>query len=108
DVQGAERLVHEQDGQPIDQHLGHRYALALPARELVWVAVLEASQTDAREPLASENRRLGLRRAAQDGPEQRVVEGSFPGQQGVGLEHVAAVAIDSSDRPTRRTHAPLS
>src|SRR5436309_3206986 len=50
-VEGGERLVHEQDPGPVDEALGERHALSHPARELVWMAVLEARQADAGDPL---------------------------------------------------------
>ena len=45
-VEGAERLVEEQDGGPVDQGPGERDALGLAAGDLVRLAVLEARQLD--------------------------------------------------------------
>ena len=52
DVERGERLVHQQDLRIEDQHLRQRHALAHAARELVRIAVLEAREADARQPLA--------------------------------------------------------
>ena len=51
DVERRERLVHEQDLRIEDQHLRERGALAHAARELVRVAVAEAREAHAREPV---------------------------------------------------------
>ena len=62
DVERGERLVHQQDLRVEDQHLRERDALAHAAGELVRIAVLEAGEADAREPVA--RLRVARRRAA--------------------------------------------
>ena len=52
DVERRERLVHQQDLRVEDQHLRERDALPHSARQLVRVAVLEAREADARQPVA--------------------------------------------------------
>ena len=45
-VEGAERLVEEQDRRAVDQRARERDALRLAARDLVRLAILEAGQLD--------------------------------------------------------------
>ena len=51
EVEGAERLVEQQDGRPIDERPGERDALRLATRDLARLATLEAGQLDQLEHL---------------------------------------------------------
>ena len=51
EVEGAERLVEEEDARPVDDRAGQRDALALPARELQRLALAEADEPHDRKRL---------------------------------------------------------
>ena len=97
-VERRERLVHQQQSRIEDQYLGQRDALAHAAGELVRIALLEAGEADAIEPLP----RALFRFAAIDAREfqtgEHVVERVAPGHQRFGLEHVAGAAVDAGKR----------
>ena len=51
EVEGAERLVEQQDGRPVDERPGQGHALRLAARDLAGLATFEAWQLDELEHL---------------------------------------------------------
>ncbi len=103
-IERRERLVHQQDAGPVRQRARDRHALLHAARELVGVGVGEAGQTHDLDPLA----RLGFGRGralpAHLEPEHHVLEHGAPGEQGVALEHHAAVRARAVHRLAVEQH----
>src|SRR5262249_2276881 len=64
-------------------------ALALAAAEMAWVAMLEACEPDAVEPIVGLHQRALARNVAKAQPECDVVAGGAPRQQGVVLKQDA-------------------
>src|SRR5216684_5480525 len=94
-VQGAERLVHQQDLRLVDKGLGQRHPLAHAARELVRVAVLETGQPDTRDPIVSALARLGFWLTAEQRAGDDVAEHILPGEDRVSLEDIANARVDA-------------
>ena len=97
-VERRERLVHEEDLRVEDEHLRERDALSHAARELVGVAVAEAGEAHAREPVLALRAGGGPVLAAELEARRHVVEGAAPGHQRLGLEHVAGAAVHARER----------
>src|SRR5438270_4864876 len=96
-VERAEGLIHEQDPRLVDQALGEGHPLAHAPGKLVRVAVLEARQADAGDPVASPLARLLARspQVARAGGD--VLQHRLPGKDGVGLEDIADALGDAVD-----------
>ena len=95
-VERREGLVHEDDVGIEDERLREADALSHAARELVRIAVAEAAEADAPEPLL--RLLLGPGAAAELEPGGDVLQRRAPRHQAVGLEHVAGAAVDSRER----------
>ena len=90
-VEGAERLVEQQDVGFGRQGPGDRDPLAHAARELVGRVVRELRQADDAEQLLHPSGALGLAHAHALEPERDVLRDRAPRIEAVGLEHHAAV-----------------
>ena len=93
-VEGAERLVEEQDPGPVDERPGERDALPLAARELARLAPLVALEADHPERLADPPPALGLGHLADHEAVGDVVADRHVGEQRVVLEDGVDVTIE--------------
>src|SRR5260221_2560979 len=107
-VEGAERLVHQQDLRFVDKCLGQRHALAHAARELVRVAVLETGQSDTRNPLVRALERLGFWLAAEQRACGHVAQHIPPGENSIGLEDIANARVDALHGFAHHLHRPFT
>ena len=92
-VQRAERLVQQQHARTGRERAGERDALALPAGELVGVAVGERRELHELEQLVDPGLDVGLGRLAHAEPEPDVVGDGHVPEQRVVLEHEADAAL---------------
>jgi hypothetical protein len=97
-VERRQRLVEQQDGGLDSQRAGQRHALLLTARELVRVVVDARRQADELEQLRGTGAALVARDLAHAQPELDVLAGRHVGEQAVGLEHHAHVALAGRHR----------
>ena len=107
-IEGAERLVEQDQARLHHQRAGNAHALAHPAGELRRIAGREIGQTDEAQYVAHARRALLAIeiRAAQ--PEGDVLGDGQPGEGGVLLEHDAhAVGRLARDRPAFEQHRAL-
>src|SRR5215211_6031289 len=98
-VEGAERLVEQQDRRLVGQRARDRGALLHAAGELLWVMLRKAGKSDPLKPLAHDATARGRRNALLAQPERNVVGDGEPGEQSVGLKHHAAIGPRPGDRP---------
>ncbi len=94
EIEGAERLVQEERGGPVDQRARECDALLLPARELSGFALLQSLEPDDAEHLLDALLLLPLRHPLEPECEGNVVEDRHVWEEGVVLEdhvHVATV-----------------
>jgi hypothetical protein len=105
-VQGAERLVEEQDLRIVRQRAREGGALLHAAGQHLRVVRLEAAQPDALDVVGRDAVLLGLRHALLPQAEADVLLHGQPGKQRVGLEHHAAVRPGPRDRLAVEQHAP--
>src|SRR5712691_7396600 len=103
-VEGGERLVHQEDARAVDQALRERHPLAHPARELVRIPVLETGQSDAGDPVASLQAGVAIRKSLIARARGHVLQDRLPGEDRVGLEHVADAGSDAGDGPADHLH----
>src|SRR5712692_116355 len=94
-VEGAKRLVHQQDLRLVDKGLRQRHSLAHAAGELMRVAVLETGQPDARDPIARALARLSFSLAAEQRAGDDVAEHILPREDRVSLEDIADARVDA-------------
>ena len=92
-VEGAERLVEEQHGRPVDQGPGQRDALGLAARDLGRLARLEARQLDEREHVGHPALDLGVLDVLAAKAEGDVLEDRQVREERVVLEDRVDVAL---------------
>jgi light-independent protochlorophyllide reductase subunit B len=92
-VQRAQRLVQQQHLRAGGERARQRHPLLLPARELVGIAPAQIGQADQRQHLG--HPRLGLRprHARHLQPETHVLRHRQVGEQRIGLEHHADLAL---------------
>src|SRR5438477_2941993 len=98
DIERAEGLVHQQDARRVDQALRKRDPLAHSAGQLIRIAVLEACQADARDPIAGSLPRVAVRSAVIARARGDVSQHGLPGEDRVGLEDVADSIRDAGHR----------
>ena len=97
-VEGAERLVHQQQARVGRQRAGQPHALLLSARKLPDMSLAKAGQVDQREHFTGFLFTPGARHAGQFQAKTDVAQHVLPGQQGVVLEHHAAVGARALHR----------
>src|SRR5215470_14086763 len=97
-IERAERLVHEQDRRIEGERARDRGALLHAARELGWIAVLEALEADELNEGLRALLALGARHALPLEPVKDVGAHRLPRKQREMLEHDAAVGPGSGDR----------
>src|SRR5207342_3701898 len=100
EVEGAERLVQQEDLGTVDQRARQGHALALPARELARLALSEGRQLHHRERVGRAVAALGRRHLLDLEPVLDVLLHRHVGEQGVVLEdrvHVALVRGEVGD-----------
>src|SRR5438270_9782677 len=100
-IERGKGLVHQEDPRVVDQALRQADPFAHAARELVRVAIFEAGQADARDPLLCllAGVPIGdavIARAGGDVPQHRL-----PGENGVALDDVAGALGDTANRFAR-------
>ena len=88
-IQGAERLVHEQQHRIVDQRAANRDALAHAPRQLRGIAVLEPREAGECEQAAGMLFRLSPVAMAEIDRQHEVVHDAAPFEQRVALEHHA-------------------
>ena len=98
DIEGGERLVHEQDAGTIDEALRQTNPLAHTAGQLMRVAILEASQPDASDPLPRPDAGVAARRTLVAGTGRHVLQDGLPGEDGIALKDVTDALGDALDR----------
>ena len=113
-VERAEGLVEEQDGRIVGERPGDRGALLHAARELLRIVLLEAAQSDLLDIGGGDGAPFRGRHAFLAQPVFDVLVDREPREQGVGLEHHAAVragaahlaAVGGRGRPSARRGPP--
>ena len=106
-VEGAERLVHQQNAGFKAQRAGERRALAHAAGELPGIVVGKIVETDGFEGAPRPRVTLGARYALEEHAEIDVLGDRIPGKQRVLLEHEGNVARHrASDRFSEHLDAP--
>ena len=103
-IERPERLVHQEDPGIADQDLGKADALALAARQHVRITVGETAEADGAEPVLRALERLGTRRACDFETDCDIVDRSLPGEQRIGLEEIAGIAVDIRKRTAENSH----
>src|SRR5207247_2751719 len=73
-------------------------ALAHTARQLMRIAILEAGQADAGDPLPGPGAGVATRRTVVTGSRRDILQHRLPGKDGIALENVADAAGDALDR----------
>jgi hypothetical protein len=86
-IEVAERLIEQQQRRMNDEGARQRHALLLSARDLRWVAGLEAAEPDEVERLVDAAAHVPLRRLAHAQPERDVLEDGQMRKERVALEH---------------------
>ena len=86
EVEGAERLIEEQDVGLVDERSSERDSLLLAARQLIRAALLVAGQVDLFQDLGGPSADLAPGDAASLQPEADVARDIEVGEQGVALE----------------------
>src|SRR4051794_8274434 len=94
EVQGAQRLIEQEDGRLVDESSGERDALGLAARDLVRLAGLVAGELDELEHLVHPALDLGVLGPLPAQPEGHVLEDREVREQGVVLEYGVDVALE--------------
>ncbi|MDT4823688.1 hypothetical protein FQZ97_569240 [compost metagenome] len=105
-VEGAEGLVHQQHTRVGGQGAGDADALSLSAGKLPDTALVEAGQVHQGEHFAGTSLSLGAGHAGQFQTEGDIAEHVLPGQQGVVLEHHAALGAGAADENAVEADAP--
>src|SRR5260221_5986589 len=94
-VEGAERLVHQQDLRLVDKGLSQCPTLAHAARELVRGAVLEPGKSNTRDPIARMLERLGFWLTAEQRASGDIAEHVLPGEDRIRLEDIANARVNA-------------
>src|SRR5690348_6160274 len=97
-VEGAERLVHQQNARPVDQALGQGHALAHAARELVRIPIVKTGEADAGNPFARTLASVARRGAAVARPGGHVLQHRLPREDRVRLKDEPDAVDDAGDR----------
>ena len=105
-VERAEGLVHQEDRRPHDQALRQRHALAHAAGQLMWEAVLEPCQPNARQPPAGFLGRAPSRPAMEERPQHHVLQRGLPREQDVLLKEVGGLPVEALERGVEAQDAP--
>src|SRR4051794_35549016 len=105
-VEGAERLVEQQDLGVVGERPGDRGALLHAAREHARVVALEPLQADLGDISPDDPLALGPSHAALAQAEGDVALDREPGEERVGLEHHAAVRPGAAHLLAVEQHAP--
>src|SRR5205807_5815435 len=97
-IEGRKRFVHEQDAGAVDQALRQTNPLAHTAGQLMRVAILEAGQPDASDPLPRPDAGVAARRTVVAGTGRHVPQDGLPGEDGIALKDVTDALGDALDR----------
>ncbi len=101
-VEGARRLVGEDDARRPDEGARDRDALGLPAGELARPALLHPGEAEVREPAGGDRGGLCAGRAGEHERQRRVLDGGQLGQELSGLEDEAEVLAPQDRAPRLR------
>src|SRR5213593_1026761 len=106
-VEGAERLVHQEDLRVDGERAADRDALLHAPGELTWVLLREALEAERAEERRRDRAPARRRRARELEAELHVLEHRAPGKEARVLEHGRGAArVGASDRPSIDQDAP--
>src|SRR5438874_455074 len=97
-VEGAERLVHQQDARSVDQALCERDSLPHAPRQLVRIPIFETRQANTCDPFPRLFARVTMGGPAVPRSGGDILQNRLPGKNGVRLEHVADAVGDALHR----------